>query len=154
MVAGCSRSWYCNWASSTKPTRWRVQCFPFLCCMTIIYFEILCCMWLLSNSNLRLQDLLGLEGDDLAQFKALVGERYTWNNNTCYEFPMDSCELFNFVNVICMASSYVRTSQMMSLYFKSKTTFWRTWYLLTQTYCCVLSNYSLKESKSWRCFSI
>lgn len=35
---------------------------------------VACCRYLIQD--LRLQDLLGLEGDDLAQFKALVGEVY------------------------------------------------------------------------------
>lgn len=35
--------------------------------------------------DLGLQDLLGLEGDDLAQFKALVGERYTLKKSSTVE---------------------------------------------------------------------
>lgn len=100
---------------------------------------VACCRYLIQD--LRLQDLLGLEGDDLAQFKALVGERYTLQTISLWLFPMDSCELFKFINMLSvyMAVSYVRTSQMTTLHLKSKTTFWRTWYLLTQlTLLCLV----------------
>lgn len=71
---------------------------------------VACCYYLILD--LWLQDLLGLEGDDLAQFKALIGERYTLQKIPTVE---DSPWIVVSYSSLLVCSVYVWLSHMIAL---------------------------------------